>query len=240
MTSENFIKQRTIIQFCVQLGKTPTQTRDMLEEASIKPTVSRSLVFKWHKRFREGREDVTDDEGRGRKPSTSATLIKTVSDVVQSDRRYTVRDMCEITGASYGTVQRILTVHLNMHKVSARWVPRLLTQENKNNRVTASRKFLARYRKEGDTFLSRIITTDETWLFLYDPETKEQSRQWKTPGSPPPKKARVVKSAGKQMYIMFMDMQGMILQHAVPPHTTVNAAYYSKVRSFLNTYFIYL
>jgi len=90
-------------------------------------------------------------------------------------------------------------------------------------------KFLENYRLQGDEYLSRIITTDETWLFLYDPETKEQSRQWKTDASPPPKKARVVKSAGKQMYIYFMDIHGMILQHAVPPRTTVNAAYYSKV-----------
>lgn len=97
------------------------------------------------------------------------------------------------------------------------------------DKVKASRKFLTRYRKEGDDVLNRIITNDETWLFLFDPETKEQSRQWKAPCSPPPKKARRSKSIGKQMYIFFMDRSGMILQHAVPPHTTVNAHYYSKV-----------
>ena len=110
----------------------------MLDEASMKHTVSRSLVFKWHKRFREGREDVTDDSGRGRKPSISTTLIETVSDVVQNDRRSTIRDICDETGGSYGAVQRILTETLNMHKRSARWVPRLLSQENKDNRVAAS------------------------------------------------------------------------------------------------------
>ena len=126
-------------------------------------------------------------------------------------------------------MQRILTENLNMHKISARWLRRLLSQENKDKRVAESRKFLERYRKHGEELLLRIITIDETWLFLYGPETKEQSRQCKSDNSPPPQKARVVKSAGKQMYIYFIDIHGMILGHAVPPHETVNAEYYSKV-----------
>ena len=40
------------------------------------------------------------------------------------------------------------------------------------------------FEKEGDAFLNRIITTDKTWLFYYDPETKQQSSQWKSSDSP--------------------------------------------------------
>ena len=46
---------------------------------------------------------------------------------------------------------------------------------------------------------------------------------------PSSEKARVTKSGGKHMFIMFCNMPGMILQHAVPKDTTVNAGYYSKV-----------
>jgi hypothetical protein len=46
-------------------------------------------------------------------------------------------------------------------------------------------------------FLDRIITTDETWFHSCDPETKQQSRQWKNIDSPRPKKAKVTKSLGK-------------------------------------------
>lgn len=230
MTSTDYTEHRTVIKFCVNLGKTPTQTREMLEQAKVRPRVSRSLVFKWHKRFSEGREEIQDDIGRGRKSTLTKKKIRDVQDVIESDRRYTVRDVCDMTGLGRGTVHRILKEHLHMRKLSSRWVPRLLTSDHKEQRVDSSRKFLARYQKEGDAFLDRIITTDETWLFLYDPETKEQSRQWTRDGSPPPKKARQSKSVGKQMYIYFMDRSGMILQHAVPLKTTVNAAYYSKVR----------
>ena len=96
-------------------------------------------------------------------------------------------------------------------------------------RVRDSRAFLRRFEREGNRFLDSIITTDETWLWLHDPETKQQSAVWKRSGSPPPEKARVSKSGGKFMFIMFCDRKGMLLPHAVPRDTTVNASYYSKV-----------
>lgn len=77
--------------------------------------------------------------------------------------------------------------------------------------------------------MDRIITTDETWLHYYDPETKQQSSMWTLKGNPPPKKAKVCKSSGKNMCIMFMDRKGILLSHFVPEKQTVNSTYYSKV-----------
>jgi len=102
-------------------------------------------------------------------------------------------------------------------------------EHEKARRAADYRAFQRRVNKEGDAFMSRIITTDETWLWFYDPETKSQSAVWNRTGSPPPKKARVSKCGGKYMFIMFADMHGMILQHAVPQNTTVNADYFCKV-----------
>ena len=52
-------------------------------------------------------------------------------------------------------------------KVCARWVPRILKDEEKQQRVLCSMEFLSRYEREGDRFLRCIITTDETWIHLY-------------------------------------------------------------------------
>jgi len=114
--------------------------------------------------------------------------------------------------------------------VHAGWVPRLLKEQEMETRVPDSKSFLRCFDREGNDFLNSIITTDETWLHLHDPETKQQSAVWKRPGSPPPEKARACKSSGKYMFIFFFDRKGMLLQHAVPKDTTVNAAYYSKVK----------
>jgi len=91
-----------------------------------------------------------------------------------------------MTGIRVNVIYRTLTENLNMNKVCARWVPRLLQQDQKAARVRLSRSFLNRYDHEGDQFLHRIVTMDETWLYLYEPESKQQSLVWKHPGSPPP------------------------------------------------------
>lgn len=228
MTSSSATEQRAVIKFCVNLGHTPTQTMKLMEDAQTEK-VSRSLVFKWHKRFRDGRMSIDDDERCGRKATSADKLSESVRQLLDSDRRSTVRGIADAVGAGYGTVHRIITEEFNMRKVSARWVPKLLTQDQKDNRVIASQEFLSRYEQEGDTFLDQIITTDETWLFHFDPETKAQSQVWKTPNTPPPKKARVCKSGGKHMFVFFMDRKGMLLCHAVPEGQNINAEYYSKV-----------
>jgi len=78
-------------------------------------------------------------------------------------------------------------------------------------------------------FLSRVITGDESWLYNYDPETKQESLQWKTPSSPQPKKARQVRSNIKSMLIIFFDIRGIVHKEFVPPGQTVNGNFYCEV-----------
>ena len=108
----------------------------------------------------------------------------------------------------------------------------------KERRVQDSLSFLRQYERHGDAFLDIIMTTDETWLWFYDPETKQQSSVWKRNSSHPPQKARVSRSGGKYMFIMFMDRWGMLLCHSVPKDQEVNADYYSKVKNIFLTIFI--
>ena len=103
-----------------------------------------------------------------------------------------------------------------MNRVCARWVPQILTAEHLTKRVELSKQLIKKVNRGGIRFLDRIITTDESWFHYYDPETKQQSSQWKNCNSPPPKKAKITKSLGKNMFILFMDRKGMLLTHAVP------------------------
>ena len=120
-----------------------------------------------------------------------------------------------------------------MTRVCARWVPRLLTPEQKVVRMQTCHEVLRLFADGGDAFLESIITGDESWLHHYDPESKQASTVWKSHGSPTPKKAKVVPSAGKVMVITFFDSKGMVYQHAVPPHTTVTGEYYKSVLKIL-------
>jgi len=90
----------------------------------------------WHERFKDGRTSVEDDERSGR-PSTSTTPgnIAKVREVILADCRQTIHNVCEIVGLSYGTVQHILANYLNMRHISAKFVPRLLSDDQKALRV---------------------------------------------------------------------------------------------------------
>jgi hypothetical protein len=77
---------------------------------------------------------------------------------------------------------------LRMRLVSAKFVCRLLTEEQKDSCVNVCRDLKEKLRNDPN-FLTKIVTGDESWCYAYDPETKQASSQWKHSNSPKPKKA---------------------------------------------------
>jgi len=70
---------------------------------------------------------------------------------------------------------------------------------------------------------------DETWLYHYDPETKQQSMKWRHSGSPRPKHFRVQKSTGEILASIFWDQDSILLINYLPKGQTINAEYYSSL-----------
>ena len=63
---EDTLEERYAIKFCFKIGKNATETYEMLPTAFGAPFMNQASVFEWHKRFKEGRESVRDDERCGR------------------------------------------------------------------------------------------------------------------------------------------------------------------------------
>ena len=107
--------------------------------------LSRTMVFKWHKAFKEGRENVEDDPRSGRPiSSTNGQNVEMVRAVMAKDRRLSVRMIAEETGLDKNAVHRILTDHLHMRKICAKLVPKNLTVEQKANRLEICQDLLGR------------------------------------------------------------------------------------------------
>jgi histone-lysine N-methyltransferase SETMAR len=159
---------------------------------------------------------VDDKEHSGR-PSTSTTPenIAKVYKAIFADRRQTTHDVCKIVGLLYGTVQRILVDNLNIRCISARFVPRLLSDNQKALHVSVCRE-LKQQARDDPNFISNIITGDETWVCGYDPETKQQSSQQKLPNSPRLKKACQVCSNIKSMLIIFSTAKALSTRNLYP------------------------
>jgi len=119
----------------VKLGKNDTEILQMLQQVYGEYALKERNVFKWVQCFREGREDPKDNARSGR-PSTSSgnENIDRVRYLVLSDRRLAVRMMAEELGLGKSSVHTILTGHLEMKKVCAKIVRKLLTPEQKLRR----------------------------------------------------------------------------------------------------------
>jgi len=73
------------------------------------------------------------------------------------------------------------------------------------------------------------MTMDETWLYHYDPETKQQSLEWRLNGSPRPKIFRLKNFPGKVLASIFWDQDVIVLIDYLPKGQTINAEYYSSL-----------
>lgn len=226
----NKIELRAVIKF-LYLKK--LSCKDILNEIlSVlgDNSVSYTKVKKWVANFKRG-VVVTNDAPRSGRPATSINEehVNEAEAMVYADRRVTVRCVAETLRISYGSAEEILTTHLRMKKVSARWVPKMLTPEQKQYRLQISQQLLQRFRADPDDFLSRLVTQDETWVHHFDPESKRQSMQWKHPWSPSPRKFRVTASAGKVMASVFWDSAGVIMIDYLERGRTITGEYYSQL-----------
>ena len=189
----------------------------------------KTALYKWYSKFEQGDNPVTDEPRPDRPSSISTKKIETVKELLDSDRWMTIRDITVRTGYTLCTVFRTIHNKQGMRRICARWISHMIDENQMCRRVELSQQFIERELNYSMDFLNRIVTVDETWISTYDPETKQESSMWKTPGSPSPKKFKVSRSATKRMFIVFFDVKGVILSHAVTERRTVNAAYYSKV-----------
>ena len=105
--------------------------------------------------------------------------------------------------------------------------PEMPERRKKRQRFQSSEQYSEYFfLRDPDDFLPRLVTMEETWLYHYDPKTKQQSMEWRHSGTSGPKKFRVQKSTGKVLVSIFLDQDGILLIDYLPKCHTINAEYY--------------
>jgi hypothetical protein len=142
-----------------------------------------------------------------------------------------MHELTDTAGISYGVCQ-ILGENMNRHHIAKKLVPRLLTNDQKLQHIKLCLE-LQEKANEDPSFICRVIMGDESWIYRYDPETKQQSSQWKNPQSPRAKEVWQVQTLAKSMLIVFFVMMGTVHHEFVPPKATVTSDFYCDVLSNL-------
>ena len=161
MTTENF---RFYIKVLTALHIQARIIHDELYAVYGDEAPSLRTVERWSMLFREGREEV-EDEARSGRPIIQTTFenVEKVRLLFNDDPYSTIEEVQEQTGLSYGTIHRIITDHLNLKKISARYALKQLTDLQRVERVRICKENLGKI--QGGTWrLCDIITGDESWL----------------------------------------------------------------------------
>ena len=110
----------------------------------------------------------------------------------------------------------------------------MLSEDDKVERVETYTELLERYNADPAEFEKCLVTWDEAWCYHYDPTTKQESMEWKTPAELTPLKAKKVKSAGKVIGLFFWDTEGIVHLEFLPAGQTVTGNFYAGVLARLH------
>lgn len=198
------LEQKANEKFCIQPGKSVTETLSMLQQAYGDKSMGCMQCFNWHGCFKSGRMSLEDDKQSGRH-ATSVTPgnVKKINQLVVS--------------LPCGPIQQKLTSELNMRHAIIKSVPCLLTTWQKEHHVEACQD-LCQCATDDPSFLSRIISGNLSCVYRYDPGTKQQCTQWKSPSSPQLKKAQQRHSSIKSMHIDFSTSMVLCIRIHPPGH----------------------
>lgn len=221
---------RVLIKHYYLRKKTISESKVKLDMYYPDSAPSIGTIHKWFTEFRCGRTSTVDAERSGRpKEVTTPENVEKIHDMMLNDPKVKLREVANAVGMSLERVGNIVHSILGMKKLCARWVPRLLTVDQKRIRVTTSQQNLALFSRKPTEFLRRFITMDETWIHYYTPESTQQAKQWVSPGQSAPKRPKTQQWTGKVMASVFWDANGIIFVDYLEKGKTITGAYYSSL-----------
>ncbi|GFS18619.1 transposase, partial [Elysia marginata] len=201
---------------------------------------SYQTVCRWVKEFNKGKESLSDCPRPGRpKSCVNKQTISSIKRDIDGDPHISVRELGDTNGLSYGAVHTIITEHLRMKKVFVRWIPHLLTVDQKRERVRCAVELLNMFEPLGPKRLSHIVPGDETCFPFFIIPPKRLNRMWVDGQGDRPVALRPGFQSRKRMFTVFFNYSGPLVVDILPQDTTMTVTYYvqnmlSKVKSAIN------
>lgn len=216
---------RTSLLFCYRLKKNASESHRMLVEAYGEHAFGRTQCNEWFNKFKSGDFDVRNEE-RGRPPKKFED--DELQALLDEDDGQTQEMLAEQLNVDRRTVGKRLKAMRKILKVG-RWVPHELTERQQENRKTTCEVLLARFKRK--SFLHRIVTGDEKWVYFNNPKRKKSyvDRGGKAKSTPRPDRF-----GRKAMLCVFWDQRGVIWYDLLQPGQTVNGDRYQQQLADLN------
>ena len=151
--------------------------------------------------------------------------VPTVKTLIKEDARYAVQEIDELSDIHSSCVLKILCERLSLREICARWVPHLLTDEQKQSQVRLASQVIEKYDKCDPRRLEEIVTGDETCIYHFQPDSKAKNKVWVSSEGDRPVIARPCKTSNHMLYAIFFDSKGPVLQIQVPKGSSVTGKF---------------
>ena len=152
------------------------------------------------------------------KSASHKEIVYKIKEIIEGDARFTVCDIARKVGISLSMVHLILKKHLKVRKISDRWVPHLLTDEQKRQWVKVAKKLHQMSPKYDKKPFVNFVTGDETWVHYFEPVRKVSNKIWATKHSKHPIFAKLSLTAKKVLYASFFSGEGVAIKVPVKMH----------------------
>ncbi|CAH1966487.1 unnamed protein product [Acanthoscelides obtectus] len=182
-----------------------------------------STISRWYGEFKRGRASLSDHPWMGAsKTAVTQENVEAVRKLIIEDRHVTYREFEGSLKISKTSIQKIVHEELGVRKLVSRWIPHLLTEEQKAARVNWCQKTLHRFNSGNSKNVYSIVSGDSSWIYCYEPENKPQSAVW-------PTKVIRSRSVSKKMVATFVSKTADIATIPLNEQRTVTADWYTTI-----------
>jgi histone-lysine N-methyltransferase SETMAR len=115
-----------------------------------------------------------------------------------------------------------------MIRITVRWIPHLLTNERKQERIRYAKPLLKMFQEFNRRRFNNVITGEETWVHFFEPHRKIDNNIWATRNARRPTIAKRTLSVKKVMVAVFFNINGILLQVSVPRGRSVTGRFYKQ------------
>lgn len=219
----NFVPEKVVLRGSLvtffHLKKTAAESYRLLVEAYSVHAPTQSTCERWFVRFRNGDFDLEDKERPGQPKKFEDEELQALLD---ENSCRTQKELALVLNVDQTTIGKRLHAMGKIRKLG-KWVPHQLNENQLNARITACRKHLAGHNKH--SFLSRIITGDEKWVYYENPKRKAS---YVDPGQPSTSAPKREIHCNKLMLCIWWDQKGVVYYELLKPNETVTADRYRR------------
>lgn len=164
---ERQVEIRSVIHFLWMKGcKNQTIYQEICSVYGTNSISLRSIQDRTNK-MKKGTHSIFDQNRTGR-PKKSA-LIPQIQNYLKENPYSSTRNIAKHMNADKKTVKFILVNELHMKQVNFKWIPHVLTSQNKAIRVEMCTKLLEFLSNANNNKLRKVLTQDESWIYFSNP-----------------------------------------------------------------------